>query len=275
MLTAAVRLPLDARRVFEPVRLMLRVLNVATPDDVVRVSVPLRTPVPEASAIVTDVPVVATRLPKASVRATVTAGEMTAPAVAFEGCWTNTSRAAAAGLITIFLDVSGMNVPLLNRMDMVSATLCDRLENLTVPLLAVAVRTPWSVPDPANRSAVTTVLLSVVTRFPPASTTLRTGCVENATPAVAEEEGSVVMRSWTAGPRVIVKMLLVVDVSPDAAALNCLDPIRLMLISSNVARPDALVKRVVVPLSVPVPDEMVSVTARPAWAISFPDLSLI
>ena len=238
--------------VFDPMRLMLRLLNVATPDDVVRVSVPLRTPVPEARAIVTDVPVVVTRLPNASVSATVTAGEMTAPAVAFEGCWTNARRAAAAGLIMIFLDVSGINVPLLKRMEMVSATLCDRLENVTVPLLAVAERIPCSVPVPDKRAAVTTVLLSVVIRFPPASSTLRIGCWENATPAVADDEGSVVMRSRTAGPSVIVKVLLVADVSPDAAALNCFEPMRLMLNPSNVARPEALVKRVVVPLSVPI-----------------------
>jgi hypothetical protein len=74
---------------------------------------------------------------------------------------------------------------------------------------------------------------------------------------------------------VIEKVLLVADVSPDAAALTCFEPIRLMLISSNVARPDVFVERVVVPLRVPVPDERVRVTARPAWAISFPDLSLI
>ncbi len=152
-------------------RLMLRLLNVAIPDDVDRESVPLRTPVPEARVMVTDVPVVVTRLPNASVSATVTAGEMIVPAAAFEGCCTNASRAAAAGLITIFLDVSAVSVPLLKRMEMVSATLCDRFKNLTVPLLAVAVRTPCSVPVPASRSAATTVLLSVVTRFPPASTT--------------------------------------------------------------------------------------------------------
>ncbi len=86
LLTAAVRLPLEARIVFDPVRLTLRLLNVAMPEEVVRVNVPLRTPVPEASAIVTVVPVVVTGFPNASVSITVTAGVITAPATAFVGC---------------------------------------------------------------------------------------------------------------------------------------------------------------------------------------------
>jgi len=63
LLTAAVRLPLDAVRVFDPIRLMLRLSNVATPDVVFLVTVPLRVPVPVVRATVTGVPDVVTSFP--------------------------------------------------------------------------------------------------------------------------------------------------------------------------------------------------------------------
>ena len=77
-----------------------RFANDATPDEaallVVPVSVPLPGFVPIAIAIVALELV--TVLFRASVTATVTAGESEVPAVALVGCWTNASLAAAPGL---------------------------------------------------------------------------------------------------------------------------------------------------------------------------------
>jgi hypothetical protein len=141
---------------------MLTLLYVATPEDVLLDSVPFRIPVPEMRAMVTGVPVVVTLLPKASCSATVTAGAMTAPATVFVGCCTYARRAAEAGFTRILLEVSGVSDPLVKRIEIVLAALCERFENVTVPLFAVAVSVPCSVPAPASRAAVTTVLLSVV-----------------------------------------------------------------------------------------------------------------
>ena len=66
------RLPPDARRVLAPARLMLRSLNVATPDaSVMRAVVPLRAPVPLCNARVTDTP--CTLFPRESCARTVIA----------------------------------------------------------------------------------------------------------------------------------------------------------------------------------------------------------
>lgn len=191
LLPAAVRLPLVARNVFVSVRLMLRLLNVAMPDVVLLESVPLRIPVPVMRATVTDVPVVVSLLPKASCSATVTAGRITAPATVFVGCCINARRAAAAGFTRILLEVSRVSAPLVKRTVIVSATVCDIFEKVTIPFFAVAVSMPCSVPAPASLAAVTTVLLSVVRRFPLASSTRTIGCWAKATPAVADTEGSV------------------------------------------------------------------------------------
>jgi hypothetical protein len=122
-LTSAVRLPLEALNVLEPVSSMLRSSKVAIPEAVVRVSVPLRVPVPELRATLTDVPEVVTLFPNASCRETVTGGTITAPADVFDGCCRNFTRAAAAGLIRTALEVSFVSDPLVKRTVIVSATL--------------------------------------------------------------------------------------------------------------------------------------------------------
>ena len=67
LLTAEVRPVLDAVKFFDPTRLILRSLKVATPDAfVVRVVVPDKTPVPDVSDIKTDTPDVGTLLPRLS-----------------------------------------------------------------------------------------------------------------------------------------------------------------------------------------------------------------
>ena len=75
------------------------------------------------------------------------------------------------------------------------ATLCERLVNVTRPLIAVRLVVPCNVPLPVPRAAVTTVLsdtpLAVLRKVPNWSSTLRTGCWAKATPAIAVEEGCV------------------------------------------------------------------------------------
>src|SRR5439155_1175323 len=81
LLTADARPPLEAVRFFEPVRLMLRSLNVASPLPFVDcVVVPLSVPLPVDNAIATDTPELETLLPNESCSWTVTAGEMLTPA---------------------------------------------------------------------------------------------------------------------------------------------------------------------------------------------------
>ena len=67
LLIADVSIPLDAVRFFNPARLMLRSLKVASPELlVVRVVVPLKVPVPDDNDRVTETPKEATSLPKPS-----------------------------------------------------------------------------------------------------------------------------------------------------------------------------------------------------------------
>ena len=76
--------PLVAVNCLSPVRLMLRLLNVATPLALaVWVRVPLKVPLPEVKATVTEA--LGTPTPRVSVTVTCTAGEMMAPAVASAG----------------------------------------------------------------------------------------------------------------------------------------------------------------------------------------------
>ena len=50
------------------------------------------------------------------------------PAVALPGCVTNARAPAAAGLIAMLVEVVLTKLPLLNKMVMLVATLCDKLE---------------------------------------------------------------------------------------------------------------------------------------------------
>ena len=74
---------------------------------------------------------------------------------------------------------------------MVVARLWDRFANVATPLTAVAVKVPCTVPLPALRATVTTVLLSLERRLPSESSMRMTGCCAKATPAVAAAEGCV------------------------------------------------------------------------------------
>ena len=69
----------------------------------------------------------------------------------------------------------------------------------------------------------------------------------------------------------IVHELLTADVSPVLDAEIVFDPDRSMDKFPNVAIPLALVRWLVVPLSVPVPEESVIATATPESEIAFPN----
>ena len=71
---------------------------------------------------------------------------------------------------------------------------------------------------PPARPRVTTVLLSVMTTLPPASSTETTGCWASALPAVAVLLGSVVYTSCVAGPYVMLNELLAGAVNPSPLA---------------------------------------------------------
>src|SRR6266571_5236930 len=80
---------------------MLRSENVATPFTAVRVTVPVRVPVPGLvpTFAVTSVPAAVAVLPKASWTVTCTAGLIAAPAVDGLGCPVNASWTGGPGVI--------------------------------------------------------------------------------------------------------------------------------------------------------------------------------
>ena len=77
---------------------------------------------------------------------------------------------------------------------------------LAIPLLAVAVVVPCNVPLPVVRLAVTTVLLSLLRRFPNWSSILTCGCCAKTIPAVAVAEGCVKIVSLLAAAGLTVTL---------------------------------------------------------------------
>src|SRR5260370_25010419 len=98
-------------------------------------------------------------------------------------------RLAAAGLTTVLEDrTDGMDGTdgTLNAMLIVSAVSYDKLEKAATPPLAVTLRGPSKLVEPRLRVALTTVLLSVVTKFSNRSWSWMTRPGEKATPAGGE-----------------------------------------------------------------------------------------
>src|SRR5437667_378854 len=81
---------------------------------------------------------------------------------------------------------------------MLVATLCERLVKVTTPLTAVRFVVPCKAPLPPRRLAATTVVLSLLRRFPNWSSIRITGCGAKAAPAVAVLAGCVRMVSLLA-----------------------------------------------------------------------------
>ena len=138
--------------------------------------------------------------------------------------------------------------------------------NVTKPLTAVRVTVPSSVPVPRPRLTLTTLLLSVVIRFPKESSIRTTGCWAKATPAVAAADGWVpsVNRLAVAAPT--LKTLLAALVNPLALAVSCLF-VPAKSISKLVKLPTPFPAAVptstlVVPSSGPVPAVSARLTTR-------------
>src|SRR6185436_13371090 len=99
------------------------------------------------------------------------------------------SRLAAAGLTAMGPEVALVRLPLVKAIVILVATVCDRLVKLTRPLTAVRLVVPCKVPLPAERAALTTVLLSPLRRLPYTSSIRIAGCWAKTAPAVAVLEG--------------------------------------------------------------------------------------
>jgi hypothetical protein len=100
----------------------------------------------------------------------------------------------------------------------------DNPLNVATPFTADTVLVPLSVPGPPLLGvpvAIATVMDAelVVTVFPPASCTVTTGCVVHAVPPVPPP-GWVVNANCAAAPTVMLKALLVADVSPELVAVS-------------------------------------------------------
>ncbi len=89
------------------------------------------------------------------------------PAVAVAEGWVwMTNWLAAAGLTTIGLVGNEVKPPPVKWRERVSALLSARFVKAATPPDTVAVVVPWSGPAPLESAAVTTVLLSPVSRLP-------------------------------------------------------------------------------------------------------------
>src|SRR5712691_2620627 len=124
---------------------MDRLLKVATPLTTLTFVAPPRTPplglVPMATLMVALLLV--TVLPKLSWTVTVTAGLTATVDTALVGCWLNTSRLAAAGLMLKLMLVAPVR-PALEAVSVypLPAVLIDRLLNVATPLTALEVVMP-------------------------------------------------------------------------------------------------------------------------------------
>ena len=110
-----------------------------------------------------------------------------------------------------------------------------------------------------------TVELSVVTVFPPASSTVTAGWVVKAVPPVAVGEGSVVKTSWDGAPTVTSNAALgALKVSPMSLAVR-MSPVPAVLIVQplKAATPPVVVD--VQPESVPVPAVRAKLTEWCPW----------
>ena len=141
------------------------------------------------------------------------------PAVAVaDGCWVMTNWLAAAGLTTTLLEVA---VPRRRRwcvkpMFIVSAVLYDRPLNVATPFdqRDRQVAPLQAGACPVLRAAVTVCVLSLVMTLPNASSSLTTGCVAKATPAVAVVDGCWVMTNWLAAAGLTTTLLEVAVKQP-------------------------------------------------------------
>ena len=70
------------------------------------------------------------------------------------------------------------------------------------------------------RAAVTVCVVSLVMTLPYWSSSITTGCVAKATPAVATADGCLATTNWLAAPGVTVMLPVVAGVKPLAATMS-------------------------------------------------------
>ena len=120
----------------------------------------------------------------------------TTPAVALAEGWVWIVKwSAVAALTAMVLDVAPVSPLPVKVMVMLVATLWDKFANATRPLTAARLVVPCNTPLPALRTAVTTVLLSPMRKFPYESSIRSVGCCAKTMPAVAVLEGCVTIVS--------------------------------------------------------------------------------
>jgi len=190
LLMALVSNPLDAVRFFDPERLMLRSLNVDTPEAFeFCVNVPLSVPVPVLSVIVTGIPAVVIAFENASRITVVTAGATATPAVATVGCWDekyprrdvrpyNDAAGRCSGKRGTARKLDGDRLRHVVGEIGKSCKTADHVHRH----LALQCSGPCHARGRHGPG-------ECVTRFPPASSTRITGCVENTIPAVSVGRG--------------------------------------------------------------------------------------
>src|SRR5207244_2671570 len=124
---------------------------------------------------------------------------------------------------------------------------------------------PESVPVPTSDSET----LTPATGLPDASETFSSTGGEIAA-ATTTSLGGTANASVAAAPALTVNDALVTGVSAPPVAVSCFAPAVSSTRSSNSANPLPSVLRLVVPCSVPLPDESATLTPTPDCATSFP-----
>ena len=104
-------------------------------------------------------------------------------------------------------DVALVRLPLVNFSEMVSAVSSARLVNVATPPDTVAVKVPWSGPVPLPSAAVTTVLLSPVSRLHSGPLHKSRAGSGTPPPAVAVDEGCVWITNWVAAAGLTTTLL--------------------------------------------------------------------
>ena len=171
-----------------------------------------------------------------------TAGAITAPAVAAVGGWMSTTFAGTPGETTILPVVAAVSAPSVNVSRIVSATLYERFENVATPPTALTATVPCRtpVPNPVARAAVTRSF--VLTIFPPPSSIQITGCVLNRFPAVSGVDGGVWITRCVAAPAVFVRLNRAGVPTPATNAVSVYAPaVPFAVNTSEVAMPVATV----------------------------------
>ena len=187
--------PLWKRSVREPgVPVMFRFEKVASPLGlVVAVSVPLSVPLPTAMTAMTLTPAPDTALPLTSATWMMgCCGNVTPTCAADDGCVAMSSCVAVPAVMAIGPNGSGVTEPVVNdRVKLPAVPMIAKPLNVAAPFATVTALLFRTVPVPVVIDAEMTTP-APATGLPEASRNCTTGCVANATPFVADDDGAVV-----------------------------------------------------------------------------------